>query len=72
MQKFIKFNIDTTYDDMRIIEKAIFKGDTLTLVIKVFDNGILADLTNQIVDLVLLKADGTVVEGFKKQFLMVL
>lgn len=66
MQKFIKFNIDTTYDDMRIIEKAIFEGDTLTMVIKVYDNGILADLTNQIVDLVLLKPDGTVVEGVQQ------
>lgn len=63
MQKFIKFNIDTTHDDIRVIEKAIFKGDTLTMQIKVFDNGILADLTNQIVDLILLKSDGTVLEG---------
>lgn len=66
MQKFIKFNIDTTLDDMQIIEKAIFKGDTLTLQIKVFNNGVLADLSNQTVDLILKKFDGTVVEGVQK------
>lgn len=66
MQKFINFSVDTTFDDTKIIENAIFKGDTLTLTIKIYNKGALADLTNQIVDLVLLKADGNPVEGVQK------
>lgn len=66
MQKLINFSIDTTNDNTIDVEKAVYKGDTLTLTVKVFSNGVLANLTNQIVDLVLLKADGTLVEATQK------
>lgn len=62
MQKFVNFNIDTTIDNSIEIEKRINKGDTLKFTIKVFNNGVLANLTNDTVSLVLNKADGTVLE----------
>lgn len=55
MQKFINCKIETTFDNSEIIEKAIYKGDTLNLNIKIFNTGALTDLTNEIVDIILKK-----------------
>jgi len=63
MQKILYIPIDTTIDSLVECEKLIKRGDTLTVTIKVFVNGVLADLTGQSIDLILKKADNTLIES---------
>lgn len=62
MQKTIYIPIDTTIKNIVECNKLIKRGDILTLQLKIFNNGILVDLTGQTIDLILRKADGTNIE----------
>jgi len=62
MQKTLYIPIDTTIQNTIECDKLIKRGDTLTLQIKVFTNGVLADLTGQTIDLILRKSDNTLIE----------
>jgi len=62
MQKILYIPIDTLIDNTVECPKLVKRGDTLTLQIKVFSNGSLADLTGQSIDLILKKSDGTLIE----------
>ena len=62
MRKTLYIPIDTTLDNIFECPKLIKRGDTLTLVIKVFTNAVLANLTGQSIDLILKKADATLIE----------
>lgn len=62
MQKILYIPIDITLDNPVECKKLIKRGDTLTLQIKVFNNGVLADLSGQSIDLILKKSDNTLIE----------
>jgi predicted nucleic acid-binding Zn-ribbon protein len=62
MEKTLYIPIDTTIKNTVECEKLVKRGDTLILTIKVFINGILADLTGQSIDLILKKSDNTLIE----------
>ncbi|MZK53303.1 BppU family phage baseplate upper protein [Clostridium beijerinckii] len=62
MQNTLYIPIDTTIDNPVECEKLVKRGDTVVLNIKVFNNGSLANLTGQSIDLILKKSDGTVIQ----------
>lgn len=62
MNKNLYIPIDTTLNNLVECEELIKRGDTLVLTIKVFNNGVLANLAGQSVDLILQKSDGTKIE----------
>lgn len=62
MDKTLYIPIDTTIRNTVECPKLVKRGDTLLLQIKVFNNGALADLTGQSVDIILKKSDGTRIE----------
>ncbi len=63
MQKTLYIPIDTTLDNTVECEKLVKSGDMLILTIKLFTNGVLADLTGQTIDLILKKPDNTIIEN---------
>jgi hypothetical protein len=62
MLKTLYIPLDTTINNTVACEKLVKRGDTLILTIKVFSNGVLANLTGQSIDLILKKSDGTLLE----------
>lgn len=62
MQNTLYIPIDTTIDNPVECEKLVKRGDTVVLNIKVFNNGSLANLTGQSIDLILRKLDGTLIQ----------
>lgn len=62
MQKTLYIPLDTTIDDTVECEKLIKRGDTLVLQLKIFTNGALSNLTDQAIDLILKKSDGTLIQ----------
>jgi len=63
MLKTLYIPLDTTLDNVVECTKLIKRGDTLTLTIKLFTNGVLANLTGQSIDLILKKSDNTLIES---------
>lgn len=63
MNKTLYIPIDTTIYDTFECPKLVKRGDILTLRIKVFTDGALRDLTGQNIDIILQKADGTLIEN---------
>jgi hypothetical protein len=62
VQKTLYIPLDTTIDDTVECEKLIKRGDTLVLQLKIFTNGALSNLTDQAIDLILKKSDGTLIQ----------
>jgi len=62
VQKTLYISIDTTINNTFKCEKLIKRGDTLILRMKIFTNGVLADLTGQKVDIILEKSDGNLIQ----------
>ncbi|MBN7576025.1 hypothetical protein C1H57_12440 [Clostridium sp. 2-1] len=62
MQRTLYIPIDTTIYNTFECEKLIKRGDTLTLQLQVYTNGVLADLTGQKVDIILEKSDGNLIQ----------
>ena len=62
MKKTILIPIDTTINNPVIVDKLIKIGDTLSLTIKIYENGVSKDLSNETVDITLKKSDGKIIE----------
>ncbi|OOM75505.1 BppU family phage baseplate upper protein [Clostridium sp. BL-8] len=62
MQKNLYIPIDIQIKNIVECTQLVKRGDTLTLIIKVFNNAVLADLTSQSIDLILKKSDGKLIE----------
>ena len=62
MKKTLFIPIDTTIKNTVELDKLIKIGDSLTLDIRIYENGVSKDLGGEIVDLTLKKSDGKVVE----------
>lgn len=62
MQKTLYIPIDTSIKNTVECTKLVKRGDTLLLIIKVFENAALTNLTGQSVDVILKKSDGTLIE----------
>jgi hypothetical protein len=61
--KTLYIPIDTTIYDTVECPKLVKRGDILRLQIKVFTDGVLRNLTGQNIDIILQKADGTLIEN---------